>query len=57
MKELNRNQDSFEEFLLYCHLLNEDAVVDSKPSSKRMTSANPTIGKTNPLEQVHLLSL
>lgn len=34
MKQLNRNDNSLEQFFLRCHLVNEDAATDSKPSAK-----------------------
>lgn len=58
MKQLNKNHNSFEQFFLYCHLLNEDAVINSKPSSKRMTSAKThDFDKPNLLKQIYFVSL
>lgn len=43
MKHLNRNHNSFDQFFLHCCLLNEDAVINSKSSSKSVTYAKSTI--------------
>lgn len=53
MKQLNKNHNSFEQFFLYCHLLNEDTDINSKSSSKRMNSAKKhDFDKPNLLKQI-----